>query len=404
MICWRILLCFSDHGTGLPRYKRWLNNTGIHVPLVVHIPEKYKKLVEVKQGSSVDDLVNLVDLPSTVLSIADVPIPEIIEGQAFLGQQKEAPRKYIYTTRSRADNMYEMSRSIRDKRFIYIKHGLPHVAYMQPGFIFDEKKESFAELHRLYNLNELPAETTKMYKPKGREELYDLENDPFELNNLADDPNYKKIKNKLKDELADWQIKTHDTGLFHEAEYMWESRDSNPYNWSREQPEKRIKSLVEISSNIGDKDANFWLSKLKDKDPAVRYWAVIGLHALNDNSLKVIEALDKALEDENPTVAISAALTMLEYKTSDKALDVLGKYMLDDRPYVSLYASRCTELAGIKAKPLIPVMYEVLEKNKKQEGVPSNHKVYKDFEFASFTSWSIKYALHICGEDIDYSF
>jgi HEAT repeat protein len=185
---------------------------------------------------------------------------------------------------------------------------------------------------------------------------------------------------------------------------MWESRETNPYAWCRQIPDKKIRQLIEVSSNVGDTDEKYWLDLLKDKDPAIRYWAVIGLQAIGTNSEKAISALNIAMQDSSPAVAISAASTILNSQNSDKALDVLGKYMLDDRPYVSLYASRCTELAGIKAKQLIPIMYEVLDKNKRKEGEPGNHKHYKDFEFASFTSWSLKYALHICGEDIDYSF
>jgi hypothetical protein len=70
----------------------------------------------------------------------------------------------------------------------------------------------------------------------------------------------------------------------------------------------------------------------------------------------------------------------------------------DDRPWLALYAARSIELIGAKAKPLVPVLYEVLEKNAAPEGAETR---YKDFNFAAFTSWSLEWALHLCGEDMD---
>ena len=179
-----IVVFFSDHGAGMPRYKRWLYATGLKVPLLIHIPEKFNHLALLQPGSKDKRLVSLADLVPTFLNILNLPVPSTIQGLAFAGK-KTVQRKEIYGARSRADNMYETSRSIMDGRFEYIRHYMPHLPYIQPGFIFSDDKDSFRELRRLRKEGKLSAEAEKMWQPKGVEELYDLQNDPHELKNLA---------------------------------------------------------------------------------------------------------------------------------------------------------------------------------------------------------------------------
>ena len=116
-----IIIFYSDHGAGVPRYKRWLYDTGLQVPFIVKFPKKYKHLVPHNSNTSVDELVSFIDLPPTVLTLAGVPITENMEGRAFLGKDLDPPRSYIFAGRDRMDERYDMQRAVRNKRFKYRK-------------------------------------------------------------------------------------------------------------------------------------------------------------------------------------------------------------------------------------------------------------------------------------------
>ena len=115
-----IVFFWSDHGAGIPRHKRWLYDTGTHVPLIVYVPEKWRHLVPCTPGEVRDQLVSLVDLGPTVLNLAGVKIPAYMQGQPFLGPNLPAPRHYVYGTRDRMDESYDMIRAVRDGRYKYI--------------------------------------------------------------------------------------------------------------------------------------------------------------------------------------------------------------------------------------------------------------------------------------------
>ena len=144
-----IVFFFSDHGHGLPRYKRWLYDTGLRVPLIIRFPEAYAGLAPQRAGTSTDRLVSFLDFAPTVLSLTGVPIPATMQGHPFLGPDTAPPRDYVFTTRDRADDIYDLSRAAIDDRYIYIRNYMPHLPYVRPAFIFSDRKRSFAELWRV---------------------------------------------------------------------------------------------------------------------------------------------------------------------------------------------------------------------------------------------------------------
>ena len=128
-----IVWFWGDHGRGLPRGKRWIYDSGLKVPLIIHVPEKWRKLAmpdnpdAVKPGTVNDDLVAFIDFAPTMLSLTGIKIPDHIQGQAFLGSQKAKPREYIFAARDRMDEAYDLIRAVRDKRFKYIRNYMPHL-------------------------------------------------------------------------------------------------------------------------------------------------------------------------------------------------------------------------------------------------------------------------------------
>ncbi len=393
-----IVFFIADHGFGMPRYKRWLYKTGMHVPMVVHVPEKYKHLVPgYSKGGNITQMVSFIDLPATVLNLAGAEIPGYFEGRPIMGENAEPEREYAFGARDRADDMFEMSRSVTDGRYFYVRNFMPHLPYIQPGFIFSDEKEAFRELRRLHLAGYTNAEQEKLWNKKPVEELYDWQSDPQELNNLANDPAFVEVKNKLKSKLHDWMVETCDLGLLPEAEYMIRSKGSSPYEYARESGDYDVEKILEAAELVSISGEPELLEKLNDNDSGVRYWAVVGLMQLEQLSSKAKEALTGLLEDPSPSVQIAAAEALCIFVSSAEAVETLGRNVMDERPWVALQAARSILLVGEAARPLIPVMYKKLET---LYGGPDSPRKFKDFNYASFTGWAIEWALAEMGEDI----
>ena len=130
--------------------------------------------------------------------MADLPVPDYMQGRAFLGSQSMPPRKYLFGASSRVDEAYEFSRCVRDKQYKYIRNYFPHLPYIQYSEYCD-RAEIMKELRRIVAEEELtPAQKLLWAATKPVEELYDTIEDPHEINNLIDDPNKKAILQRLR--------------------------------------------------------------------------------------------------------------------------------------------------------------------------------------------------------------
>ena len=392
-----IVFFFGDHGFGMPRYKRWLYNTGLHVPLIIRAPEKYKHLFPTGIKGQTQQLVSFVDFAPTILQLAEINAPLTMAGQAFLGRNVIAKREFVYAARDRADDMYEMSRAVMNDRYLYIRHYMPHLPYIQSGYIYSDIKDGFRSLRQARKQGLNNNEQEKMWQPKPVEELYDLKEDPQELNNLANDPKYSSIKAALKEKLHGWMIVHKDLGLLPEAEYMIRSKGMSPYEYARNSPDYQIEKILATAELVGSSDETHLLEKTKDPDSGVRFWAVMALLNLDHQSQKMLKELNRLLNDPSPSVQIIASETLCRKTSSNEAVDVLGKWVQDERPWLALQAARSIQLVEEHARPLIPILYQVLDKNLGQPGAKLK---YKNFNFAAFTSWALEWALQEMGEEI----
>lgn len=392
-----IVFFFSDHGHGLPRYKRWLNITGLRVPFVVHVPEKYEHLVKDKPGTVNSDLVSFVDFAPTVLNLAGVEIPKHMNGAPFLGDNIPAPHEFLFAARSRADDMYELSRAIHDKNFIYVRHFLPHLPYIQTGIINSDGKDSYRELRRAHNAGEMPPTGELMWHPKPVEELYDLQADPQELNNLANSPEYAETLVKMRTLLKDQILKTRDAGFLFEPEMMMRSVGTTTYEMAQEPAKYDLEKIYTAAEMVGVAQPEEIAANLVDSDSSVRFWAVMGLMNAGDEAKNYIPQIDKMVTDESPTVQIAAAGLLCKLNTPKNALSVLGKWMNDERLWLSLYAARTIQEAGKTVLPLAPEIQKTLAGLSVEPGNKKPHagatRVYRDGNFASFTGWALEGAL-----------
>jgi len=213
-----IVFFWSDHGDGLPRAKRWLYDSGLHVPLIVRWPG------EITPGTVNENMVSFVDLGPTVLSMAGVPVPVHMQGKAFLGDQAAEPREYIYGARDRFDESYDMVRAVRDKRYKYIRNYYPNQPYVL-HLPYRNRNRTMQELIRLDTEGKLTGpQKLWMRDTRPPEELYDTEKDPYEIHNLANDPKYKSILQRKRSEMDRWMEEIDDLGDIPEeqmVERMW---------------------------------------------------------------------------------------------------------------------------------------------------------------------------------------
>jgi len=217
-----VVFFWSDHGRGLPRHKRWVYDSGIHVPLIVRWPGK------IASGSVCGDLINLIDLAPTVLSIAGVKIPSYMQGRAFMGEQKSEPRRYIFAGRERMDKTSDDHiRCVRDKRYKYIRNFMPEKPYAQP-IPYRDRMPIMQEWRRLNTEGKLKGPQKLFFqKTKPPEELYDIAADLYEINNLADSPEHQHVLERMRSALQEWIKDTNDLGGIREYELierMWPGR------------------------------------------------------------------------------------------------------------------------------------------------------------------------------------
>ncbi|MDA9622592.1 sulfatase [Flavobacteriaceae bacterium] len=205
---------YSDHGGPFPRYKRSIHETGSKVPLIVKFPSKVK--LKEKRNR---DMLNFIDFAPTILSIADIDIPKIYQGKAFLGNQKsKIKRKYLFTASDRFDEHSDRIRAVKSNRFKYIRNyniNKPHALNIG----YRTQMALMQHLNKLNDSNMLsPDQKLWFQAPKNPEEFYDLKNDPFELNNLIVENNYSKQLNDLRNQLDMWMKEINDLGHIPEKE------------------------------------------------------------------------------------------------------------------------------------------------------------------------------------------
>jgi arylsulfatase A-like enzyme len=217
-----IVFFWSDHGDGLPRSKRSLYDGGLRSILMVRWP---KALHPPFAAGTVDEhLVSFIDLAPTVLALAGVPIPRHMQGRVLLGPRAGAAPRYVFAARDRMDVEYDMMRSARDDRYLYIRNFQPELPYV--GFIpYRNESPIMQELVRMQAEGTLPpAAALWMRTSRPPEELYDTKADPDQLHDLSADPAHRQTLERMRTAVTDWMARIGDQGLIDEAEMiqrMW---------------------------------------------------------------------------------------------------------------------------------------------------------------------------------------
>lgn len=209
-----VVMFWSDHGQGLPRGKRSLYDSGTHVPLIVRWPDRFAA------GSVRQDLVTLLDLPPTLLSLCGVEADPAMDGRVFLGPQTATQPDALFFHRDRMDEGLDTIRALRDQRYRYLRNFNPQRTYAQ-RLDYLEKMPSMQIWRAMHRAGTLDRVQDAWFAPsKALEELYDVENDPYQINNLASDPAHQETLSRMRQRLRQWQVEQTDWGMTPEVLMM----------------------------------------------------------------------------------------------------------------------------------------------------------------------------------------
>lgn len=323
-----IIMYYGDHGAGMPRSKRWPYNSGLHVPMIAYIPPKFRHLAPdyYQTGGKSDRLVGFIDLAPTVLSLAGIKPPEHMQGHTFLGKHTTPEQPFAFGFRGRMDERYDMVRTVRDKRYVYIRNYMPHKVYGQYlQYMFVTPTTQVWK--KMYDEGKLNDEQSKFWQTKPAEELYDLQNDPDEINNLADSAEHQSIKLKLRMAQMNKAKEIRDVGFLPENEIHERATTSTPFEMGHD-PNKynveKVMDAAELASFMKPSALPKIKALLNDDDSAVRYWGAMGILMQEESGTKASHAeLVTAMKDSAPAVRIIAAEALGRYGDDEDAQNAL---------------------------------------------------------------------------------
>ena len=313
-----IVFYYGDHGSGMSRSKRWPYNSGLHVPLVVYFPDKWKHLApkEYTAGGASDRMVSFVDLAPTVLSIAGIEPPLWMQGHAFAGKHQKPAPKYMFGFRDRMDERYDFIRTVTDGRYQYIRNFNPHFIYGQ-YVAYNFVTPSTAAWKRDHDAGKLNEAQSHFWKLKPAEELYDLQADPDEVLNLAASPGHRAKLEELRGALYKWCRDIRDVGFLPEGEIHARAAGGSPYEMARNSrvyPFGDIFAAADLATRRGAQDLEKLRGCMVDSDSAVRYWGVIGVLNRGEKAVRRMSgSLLRLFNDSSPYVRIAAAYALAKH-------------------------------------------------------------------------------------------
>lgn len=303
---------FGDNGGSLPGTKGYTGELGLHVPLVVYIPKNWRDKLDLPVGGHVDGFVSFMDFAPTLLHLAGLDIPSEMDGTPFLREDLPLKvlneRKEAFGYGDRFDELYAFTRTVRRGNYKYSRNFVP---YQPKGFyaFYRYKMEAFKEWRELYEKGQLSAVQRSFFEPQAPEALYDLENDPYELHNLAGEARFTSKLKELRTALKAYMLDKNDLGLFPEP--LWLPEGSNNPVAFGERNKQRLKRYSDITDlEFGTfKDAQKELQKaLQSADPGERYWGATVCACFGNSAGSLKADVSRLLNDTSAIVRSRAAL------------------------------------------------------------------------------------------------
>lgn len=339
-----IVFFYSDHGSGMPRHKRALFDSGMRVPLLIRFPEKYRHLAPTPSGEWTDRLVCFEDFAPSVLSLAGFErLPAFLRGESFLGPHAGTPRRFVFGHRDRVDEVIDMARSVRSQDYLYIRNFMPHRGYNQQSAWVDESElqQEFYALAESGNATSAQAQYLDPARPQ--EELYDCVRDPLNLDNLAESQEHHATLQAMRQTLHQHVVASRDLGFLPEIEQWNHADDTTPMQWAQA-GELPIERLFSAASLVGSQRFKAMQSALDDSDESVRYWAAVASTAADRLPDNLQQKLRQRLRDPSSAVRLEAAGALARHGDTTAAYPVLAELLEQEDETVLLYTARTIEL------------------------------------------------------------
>lgn len=354
-----IIFYYSDNGGVLPRSKRYCYDEGLRVALMVYAPPKWRHLIPVAMGTEVTTPVSLVDLAPSLLSLAGIPKPQPMQGSAFLGPHLGKRKRYAFGMRNRMDERYDFVRTATDGRFRYIRNYMPHRIYGVHGdFEWQAKGYQSWDEERLKGT--LDPIQHLFFERKPFEELYDLQIDPDQVDNLASRPAHRARMKAFRTALDKHMLAVRDNGFIPEGESgegYAATRDERAY------PLRAIMPLAQAAARGDVRKLTRFSAALRHANPIVRYWAATGLVILEAQASPARDQLlSIASADPSAAVRVAAAEALCTSGDLASGLPLLGEIVGSDLPvWPRLMALNALDGLGERARPALHALKAVAD-------------------------------------------
>jgi N-sulfoglucosamine sulfohydrolase len=384
-----IVFFYSDHGSGMPRHKRLTLETGLHVPLLIRFPDRWKHLAPAGPGETIDRLVGFADFGPTVLSLAGIEIPEFMENRPFLGRHQGAPRQQLFHYRDRIDESRDLQRAVRDGQYLYVRTFMPHLGYDQPS-AWPDQGEIPHELRRLADARTMTGPQWHFAAPRRPiEELYAYREDPLNLRSLIGSAEHRPALERMRQALDD-QLREHrDLGFIPESEAWRLFAGTTPWEAVRS-GRIDLEPLFDAAAQVGVADERDLLANLASDNPGVRYWGAMALAVRDDLSPGARQRLRESLQDPSMAARIESANALARHGEIAAALPVLISALEDASLDVTLHAARTIELIGPAAGDAVPAMRRAVARAERIRPPGLVDAVAGDQDLAWFISMSAK--------------
>lgn len=351
-----IVFYYADNGGVLPRSKRFLYHNGTHVPLIIAFPQKWAHLAPAGPGTASDEMVTLLDLPATVLSLAGIAPPAGFDGRVLAGPGKQPAPRFVHAFRDRMDEGYDLGRAVIGPRYRYVRNYRPELpAGQHLDYLW--RMASTRDWERLFRAGALEPIQEAFFLPRPAEMLFDTVADPDCVRNLVGEPRYADLLAEMRGANREHLLATRDLGFLPEAMMRAGAGPQPPavaYARDDTYPLARILDVLDLLQLPPALPRDAWDAARRDDHPALRYWAAVSAA----RSPELAAELESLLDDSDPSVRLGAAFSRLRRQDLARAWVVLGNSLRADRPAAErLTAIHALSLLG----PPPPEIRSILE-------------------------------------------
>jgi N-sulfoglucosamine sulfohydrolase len=285
-------------------------------------------------------------LPKTMLSLAGLEPPARMQGRIFLGPDAEPAPAMVAMYRDRMSERYDFCRGLVDGRHFFVRNFMPHRPPGRCSVYGYDVQENWRAWRDHFEAGKTDEVQSRFFQPKSVMELYDVHDDPWNANNLAEVPEFQARRKEFEAALDAWMIEVRDIGLIPEPLFYQLVGPDMPfatlyeYAQSDAYPVQCVLAAAKSASRGDPAKKQQYLSYLQDPHPAIRHWGAYGLFLLREQDASVRAALGKMADDDDfAGNRLIAAQALAGSGDPDTAFDAIYREArATDDAYVFLFA------------------------------------------------------------------